>query len=103
MRRALFLVNWRAPLGSQPIYDVRGLLQRGGIELVDAMARPDEVLSDLIKRRANGCDMVIVGGGDGTLNAAAPGLVEASLPVGGASSRYGERFCADHRSATQSN
>jgi diacylglycerol kinase (ATP) len=81
-RKALFLVNRRARLGAQPIDDVRGLLQRGGIELVDVEPGQDDALSDLIRRRAGDCDLVIVGGGDGTLNGAAPGLLEVSLPLG---------------------
>ena len=36
----------------------------------------------VIKRHAAGCDLVILGGGDGTMNAAAPALVETGLPLG---------------------
>jgi YegS/Rv2252/BmrU family lipid kinase len=36
----------------------------------------------VIKRHAAACDLVILGGGDGTLNAAAPALVETGLPLG---------------------
>jgi diacylglycerol kinase (ATP) len=37
---------------------------------------------DVIQRNADTIDCVIIGGGDGTLNAAAPALVETGLPLG---------------------
>ena len=50
--------------------------------MVDTEVSPDEALADIIRREADGCELVIVGGGDGTLNSAAPGLLDASLPLG---------------------
>ena len=48
----------------------------------EAKPAEGENFSDVISRRADHCDLVIVGGGDGTLNAAASGLVHTGLPLG---------------------
>lgn len=81
-RRALFIVNPNARSGRRPIAPVREMLQSGGLMLVDAVPADGETLSDVISRKRDACDLVIVGGGDGTLNAAAAGLVDTGLPLG---------------------
>ena len=57
-------------------------LKAARIEVVQVAADKDKPIADLIREQAPGCDLVIVGGGDGTLNAAAPGLVDVGLPLG---------------------
>ncbi len=81
-RRALLILNPRARRGDGPMGNVRKILNKGGIGLVEAAPTKDDSASDIIARHADQVDMVIVGGGDGTLNAAAPGLVHAGLPLG---------------------
>lgn len=81
-RKALFLLNPRARQGNAPIDEVRSVLTRAGIELLEAATSPDQNASDIIASRAAEVDAVIIGGGDGTLNAAADGLVETGLPLG---------------------
>ncbi len=50
---------------------------------VDVADCPDrEKLSDLIIAHKGRCDLIVLGGGDGTLNAAARGLLEAQVPLG---------------------
>jgi diacylglycerol kinase (ATP) len=39
-------------------------------------------LPDIIVERRNDCDLVVLGGGDGTMNAAARGLIKAQVPLG---------------------
>jgi diacylglycerol kinase (ATP) len=79
-RRALLLVNPKARNGSFSLDAVRDILSRGGIEPFEPPGDPD--CTAVIKRHAAACDLVILGGGDGTLNAAAPALVETGLPLG---------------------
>ncbi|KAB1075583.1 lipid kinase [Methylobacterium planeticum] len=79
-RRALLLVNPRARNGGFSLQAVRDILRQGGIEPFEPPGDPD--CTAVIKRHADGCDLVILGGGDGTLNAAAPALVETGLPLG---------------------
>jgi YegS/Rv2252/BmrU family lipid kinase len=79
-RRALLLVNPKARSGTLPLDAVRETLRAGGIEPFEPPGDPD--CAAVIKRHAAQSDLVIVGGGDGTLNAAAPALVETGLPLG---------------------
>lgn len=89
-RRALFVVNPRARRGAGGHAAVRRRLEEGGIALLDvpwtAGARgaggADSALSELLRRRSGDADLVVVGGGDGTLNSAARGLYDTQLPLG---------------------
>lgn len=81
-KRALLLLNPRARNGDGPIDQVKTVLTESGIELNEAVASENESLSELISRRADKVDMVILGGGDGTLNAAASGLAHTGLTMG---------------------
>lgn len=77
-RRALLICNAKARNGGCDLDAVRGILRTGGIEPVDA---PQDVdCRDVIRDRADAVDLVILGGGDGTMNYAAPALVESGLP-----------------------
>lgn len=79
-RRALLLVNPNARNGTFSLDAVRDALRAGGIAPFEPPGDPD--CTRVIRRHAPGCDLVILGGGDGTLNAAAPALVETGLPLG---------------------
>ncbi|NEU10757.1 lipid kinase [Methylobacterium sp. BTF04] len=79
-RRGLLLVNPNARNGGFSLDTVRDALRSGGIEPFEPPGDPD--CTAVIKRHAAECDLVILGGGDGTLNAAAPALVETKLPLG---------------------
>lgn len=81
-KRALFAVNPNARNGKKSVATIRHILESGGIRLIDATLGEKETLSELIVRMKGECDFVIVGGGDGTLNSAAAGLVETGLPLG---------------------
>ena len=81
-RRALLLLNPNARNGSTPIDEVMEILRAGGIDLIEERCSQDCPATELIRKYADKIDLVIVGGGDGTMNAAAPGLVETGLPLG---------------------
>ncbi|MCC6206168.1 MAG: lipid kinase [Hyphomicrobiales bacterium] len=81
-KRALMIVNPRARRGAASIAPVRDFLATSGFRLVDEQPTGGDSISDLISRHADRCDLVIVGGGDGTLNAAASALVYTGLPLG---------------------
>ncbi|MFA6031366.1 MAG: lipid kinase [Myxococcota bacterium] len=81
-RRALFIVNPRARNGLKLADDVRKTLEGGGLILLDDQPGREETVSDVIIRRRSDCDLVVLGGGDGTLNSSAKGLVKTGLPLG---------------------
>ncbi|HYE43040.1 MAG TPA: lipid kinase [Caulobacteraceae bacterium] len=80
-RRALMLVNPNARRGREALGVVERLAAGGIDAAVEHFASPDEAAADIV-RRAGGIDLVIVCGGDGTVAAAARGLVQAGLPMG---------------------
>lgn len=80
-RRALLLVNRHARRGQQDLPKAIQLLQSLGLELVEASTEHPDALPDTIRRYQGEVDRVIVGGGDGTLNAAVAGLVDTQLPL----------------------
>lgn len=81
-RTALLLLNPNARRGDEPIDDALELLRDSGIRLIEPATHDRKEISTAITWYADEVDMVIVGGGDGSLNAAAPGLVETGLPLG---------------------
>jgi diacylglycerol kinase (ATP) len=81
-RRALLIINAKSRNGGARLREARESLEAQGIEPIyhDCTSRED--LSPLIREHAGGVDCVVVGGGDGTVNAAAPGVIECDLPLG---------------------
>jgi diacylglycerol kinase family enzyme len=57
-------------------------LRANGIEPVHRDCGTRDALSPLIVEHGRDVDCVVVGGGDGTINAAAPGVMERDLPLG---------------------
>ncbi|WP_342108585.1 lipid kinase [Methylobacterium sp. SI9] len=78
-RRALLICNAKARNGGLDLDEVRRILRAGGIEPVEPP--PDADCRDEIRSQAGAVDLVILGGGDGTMNFAAPALVETGLPL----------------------
>jgi YegS/Rv2252/BmrU family lipid kinase len=81
-RRALLLVNRQSRQGQKRLSEVISCLVEQGFELIAASAENPQHFSDVIRRYQHQVDLVIVGGGDGTLNAAVDTLVETNLPLG---------------------
>ena len=81
-RRALVIVNPRARAGEGALEPALARLRAGGIETMVADCEDRDDLAPLIARHRGAVDLVVVGGGDGTMNAAAPGIVEADVPLG---------------------
>ncbi|MCI0999770.1 lipid kinase [Ochrobactrum sp. C6C9] len=79
-RRALLIVNPNARNGKGFGGAMRTELERGGLELFEHQPREGETISDVISRERDH-DLVVIGGGDGSLNAAAKGLMETRMPL----------------------
>jgi len=81
-RRALLLVNRHARSGTAALDDALSVLRRGGIMVTEEECGSKRPIPDAIRELAKDYDCVIVGGGDRTVNAAAPALIETGLPLG---------------------
>lgn len=81
-RRALLIINANSRSGSDAKAQAMEGMRRLGIEPIHRQCSSREELSPLIVKEGANADMVVIGGGDGTLNAAAAGLAELKLPFG---------------------
>ena len=81
-RRALLVVNRRSRLGLSRMEAAQALLRAGGLDLVVADSRRRDDLTACVVAHRDAVDCVIVGGGDGTINAAGRALIETGLPLG---------------------
>ena len=81
-RKALLFANVASRQGAMDLAPALEVLREGGVRVLEE--RPPDVrqLGAWILNHRGAADLVIVGGGDGTLNAAAEALVEAGLPLG---------------------
>ncbi|ONG52215.1 lipid kinase [Pseudoroseomonas deserti] len=80
---ALLIVNRQARNGGAAIDAALEVLRQAGWQLAEHRCQPGQTAAEVIRARAGeGFTAVILGGGDGTLNAAAPALIETGLPFG---------------------
>jgi YegS/Rv2252/BmrU family lipid kinase len=81
-RSALLIVNSKSRQGAAQLKAASDALRAHGIEPHHRECSSREDVSRQIVAHAEGADLVAVGGGDGTMNAAAQGLMETGLPLG---------------------
>lgn len=81
-QRALLLVNHQARRGQEQRSHAITCLRSLGLDLIEESTTHPQTLSNIIRRYRDRVDLVIVGGGDGTLNASVEGLVDTQLPLG---------------------
>jgi diacylglycerol kinase (ATP) len=81
VKRALLCINRHARKGRQFFSQAVDELSNLEFELITPSANASQSVPELIHRYHHEVDMVIIGGGDGTLNAAADALVETQLPL----------------------
>jgi YegS/Rv2252/BmrU family lipid kinase len=81
-RRALLVVNGNSRSGKAALSKVIEGLGQLGIETVHKDCGSREQLPALIASEGANADIVVVGGGDGTLNAAAAGIAKLKRPLG---------------------
>src|SRR5919108_4270788 len=81
-RKALLIVNPRSRSGADLLEAAAERLEAHGIEPVHRESGRREDITSLIRAEGGDVDLVAVGGGDGTMSAAAPGVIERDLPLG---------------------
>jgi diacylglycerol kinase (ATP) len=81
-RTALLFTNAGSRQGATDLAPAIEVLRAGGVQLLDRPPPDIQALGAWIAAHRADVDLVIIGGGDGTLNAAADALVEAGLPLG---------------------
>jgi diacylglycerol kinase (ATP) len=80
--RALVVVNRAARRGGSSIDAALAVLRDAGIEPDEQRVPDPAMLPQRIVAEREKYGLVVLGGGDGTLSAAAPGLIESGLPLG---------------------
>lgn len=80
--RALLLVNTHSRRGAEAAGETEAALVQAGLTVIRHDLPRGTDVPALIARHAAEVDRVVMGGGDGTLNAAAPGILAAGLPLG---------------------
>jgi YegS/Rv2252/BmrU family lipid kinase len=80
--RALLLVNRKARRGKGDLSVAKSHLSDAGFEFVEEQVDVPTQLAQAVRRNRHQVDVVIIGGGDGTLTMAADGLLETQLPLG---------------------
>ncbi|MTJ10592.1 MULTISPECIES: lipid kinase [unclassified Anabaena] len=80
--RALLLVNRHSRQGEASLLQAINCLETLGFTLIQESTKDPTQLGDVIRRYQREIDLVIVGGGDGTLNAAVEAIVDTQLPLG---------------------
>ncbi|ABA20647.1 conserved hypothetical protein [Trichormus variabilis ATCC 29413] len=80
--RALLLVNRHARQGQARLLEAINHLKKFNFQLIEESTEHPKHLSQVIHKYKYQVDLVIVGGGDGTLNAVVDALVETQLPLG---------------------
>ncbi|CAI9405873.1 Putative lipid kinase BmrU [Pleomorphomonas sp. T1.2MG-36] len=82
MERALILANPHSRSAGAGVDAAAAELHKAGIDVLRPAWREGESLSTAIERCGDKADFVVIAGGDGSLNAAAPALIETGLPLG---------------------
>ncbi|HKW45762.1 MAG TPA: lipid kinase [Candidatus Eremiobacteraceae bacterium] len=81
-RRALVLLNEKARSVAPNVQRTLEALQSRGFHIVRSKIPKRAEIAQLIKRHLDSVDLVIVGGGDGTLNCVLQGIIGSGLPLG---------------------
>ncbi len=77
--RAGTVLDWEA----QPLrQEIVSAFKAAGHDVAVHMIAPDELKDAIAKALAQGCDAVVIGGGDGTVRAAAELLIGTGIPLG---------------------
>lgn len=80
-RKVLLVVNRFARSGEQAHAEAVATLSALGLVVIDGSPPAGVSIADRVRELAGGADVVVIGGGDGTLNAAAGAVLTAGKPL----------------------
>jgi diacylglycerol kinase (ATP) len=80
--RALILINAKARRGAEMGSQATKMLRSAGLSLIEEQPGDPAEVGAAIRRHRDAVDLVVIGGGDGTVSAAAESLMETRLPLG---------------------
>jgi YegS/Rv2252/BmrU family lipid kinase len=80
--RILLIANAHARRGSEPLDPALEVFAEAGISIVEECVSRGRESPAAVARHADEVDAIVLAGGDGTVHAAAPALLEAGKPVG---------------------
>jgi len=81
-KKVLLLINRKSRQGKENFARAMEILHDLNFEILSVPAKSSKHLRKIVRDRGKDVDLVIVGGGDGTLNAVVDSLVEMQLPLG---------------------
>ncbi|MGB3207999.1 MAG: lipid kinase [Crinalium sp.] len=81
-KRALLLVNPHARRGKNALLQAMQELRQLNVEIITGESDNPADFAKIIRQYHQQVDLVIIGGGDGTVNAAVEGLLDTDLPLG---------------------
>ncbi|WP_137179803.1 lipid kinase [Roseomonas sp. AR75] len=81
-RRALLICHAKSREARHAMRQAVDVLAAGGLRLAHHAWPGHAAMPDLIRRMASEVDLVVLGGGDGTMNAAAAAMRDVGLPLG---------------------
>lgn len=82
VQRALLLINRHSRQGEERLSEAIACLRANNFDLIEDADATCETYNKAIDRYKDQVDLIIVGGGDGTLNAIVDAVVESGLPLG---------------------
>jgi diacylglycerol kinase (ATP) len=80
--KALFLINQKSRRGKKVRPLAKKTLERMGVELLEESIDRPQNIPHIVREYRDLVELAIIGGGDGTLSTAVPGLLETGLPLG---------------------
>ncbi len=80
--RILLIINRHSRSGQTDLAAAQAKLRQAGFTVEMVFPGSKRSITELIHDYRHNCDRIIIGGGDGTLNAAAEALLASNLPLG---------------------